>query len=310
MRNFTDIHRIPKSTLRKMIAEGKEMKARRHGSKNGALDDEIWLNGCAVGLIFEKPSTRTRVSFDMGVRQMGGESMVLSGSELQLTNGENVSDTAKVVSGYLDMMMIRTSDERVLSDFTSSSGVPVINGLTDNSHPCQIMADIFTFEELRGDIEGKKVAWVGDGNNVCASYIHAAVQFGFSLVIASPQKFLPDKDLVRWANASGAQVDVLSNPNSAAKNADLVVTDTHISMHDDKSTMNSRYKILQGSQVNQALMEKAKANAIFLHCLPAHRNFEVTSDVIDGSQSAVFEAAENRLHIQKAIMKWCIHGYS
>lgn len=307
MRHFLDINQISKTVLRSILSEAKDIKEARKGQRSGTLDKKCFLDGCMVGLIFEKPSTRTRISFDVGIRQMGGQSMVLSASDLQLSNGENISDTAKVLSRYLDMLMIRTFNESTMLDLANFSSIPVINGLTNTSHPCQVMADILTFEELRGPIKEKKVVWVGDGNNVCASYIHAAVQFDFNLVVSSPKEFEPNPNLVRWANDYVPRVEIISNPSQAVENADLIVTDTHTSMHDDVEAVVSRLEKLRSYQVNSELMCKANGHALFLHCLPAHRNSEVTSLVIDGPQSAVFDAAENRLHVQKAIMKWCLY---
>ena len=307
MKNFLDISQVPIRSLKSIIEEAREMKERREGFSNGTLDNPKWLENRIIGLIFEKPSTRTRISFDVGIRQMGGKSIVLSVNDLQLGNGENISDTAKVLSLYLDMVMIRTTDETKLLNFASFSSIPVINGLTDQSHPCQVMADVMTFEELKGSIQGKKVVWVGDGNNVCTSYIHAAVKFGFNLIIASPEQFSPKKSLLFWAKNHGAEVKVYLDPSEAVKNADLVVTDTHLSMHNEIVEAKSRLQILRNFQVNKELMSKAKSDAIFLHCLPAHRNVEVTDDVIDGQQSVVLNAAANRLHVQKALMKWCFH---
>ena len=307
MKNFLDISQIPQKSLESIINEARSMKKRRAGLPNGALDNPMWLDNRIVGLIFEKPSTRTRVSFDVGIRQMGGKSMVLSVNDLQLGNGESIADTAKVLSLYLDMVMIRTTDESKLLDFARYSSIPVINGLTDQSHPCQVMADVMTFEEHKGNIRDKKVVWVGDANNVCTSYIHASVQFGFNLIIASPEQLSPDKSLLTWAKTHGGNVKVSVDPNEAVDNADLVVTDTHLSMHNDIGGANSRLKILHKFQVNKKLMSKAKSDAIFMHCLPAHRNVEVTDDVIDGHQSVVLNAAANRLHVQKSLMKWCFH---
>ena len=308
MRHFLDINQISKPVLRSIINEAKEIKERRKGQRKGSRDQKSSLDGCVAGLIFEKPSTRTRISIDVGIRQMGGQSMVLSILDLQLSNGENISDTAKVLSSYLDLVMIRTFSEAMMLELASYSSIPVINGLTDCSHPCQVMADVLTFEELRGGIKGKTVVWLGDGNNVCKSYIHAASQFGFTLKVASPKDFEPDPKAIKWANQFGDCVQVISDPNEAVKNADLVVTDTYTSMHDDKLNAKERVEILSSYQVNSELMNRASKEAIFLHCLPAHRNVEVTSQVIDGPQAAVFQAAENRLHVQKSIMKWCIEG--
>ena len=306
MRNFLDINKVCSFDLRKIIEDAKESKLQRNGLNKGVLDETLWLDGYVVALIFEKPSTRTRISFDVGVRQMGGKSMILSSSDLQLVNGENISDTAKVLSRYIDMIVIRTFDEKLLLELASVSTVPVINGLTNRTHPCQVMADIMTFEEYRGDIAGNKVVWLGDGNNVCASYIHAAVRFGFKLTISCPKEFSPEPELISWAMKSGGFVEIISNPFNAVNQADLVVTDTHISMHDDKEKSDMSLNLLSRYQVNNELMKSAKEDAIFMHCLPAHRNTEVTSDVIDGPQSVIFDEVENRLHVQKAIIRWCI----
>tara|TARA_A100001015_G_C15018310_1_gene726662 strand:- start:1725 stop:2657 length:933 start_codon:yes stop_codon:yes gene_type:complete len=305
VKNFINIDLVSKKCLKTIIKDAKQFKYSRIGLRNGAADKRRFLENSIVGLIFEKPSTRTRVSFDVGIRQMGGKTMVLSANNLQLGNGETIQDTAKILSLYLDMLLVRTSDENKLLELAAHASVPVINGLTDNSHPCQVMADIMTFEELKGSIKGKKVVWVGDGNNVCASYIHAAVQFDFGLTIAAPIEFSPDKQLVAWAKKCGAEVVVVMDVNKAVDGADLVVTDTHLSMHNDLSEAKRRLEILRSYQVNEELMSKAKHDAIFMHCLPAHRNVEVSEGVIDGSQSVVFQEAENRLHVQKAIMKWC-----
>jgi ornithine carbamoyltransferase len=306
MVHFLDIDKVSKSVLRSMVDEAREIKERRKTQKSGVLDEKRFLEGCVVGLIFEKPSTRTRISFDVGIRQMGGQSMVLSTADLQLSNGENISDTSKVLSGYLDMLIIRTFDESLMVDLALSSSIPIINGLTNCSHPCQVMADILTFEEKRGCIEGRKVVWLGDGNNVCVSYIHAAAQFGFKLKVACPDEFKPDPEALTWANQFDNFVELITDPCEAIENADLVVTDTYTSMHDDKLSSKARIETLSRYQVTSELMSMAKNEAVFLHCLPAYRNVEVTSEVIDGPQSAVFEAAENRMHVQKAIMKWCI----
>ena len=306
MVNFLDLSEISKNKLRKILDSAKKMKFLRKGSKNGIVDKKRHLDGHVVGLIFEKPSTRTRVSFDVGVRQMGGQSIFLSASDLQLTNGENASDTAKVLSRYLDMVMIRTFEEKTILDFAASSSIPVINGLTNRSHPCQVMADIMTFEEARGNIAGKKVVWIGDGNNVCLSYMHAAMQFGFNLIISSPTKFLPLKENFAFVTEHGADVKILSDPFEAVENADLIITDTYFSMHNKDAEADEKLNLFRNYQVNQSLIARAKSNVVFLHCLPAHREIETTSDVIDGKNSMVFEAAENRLHVQKAIMKWCI----
>jgi ornithine carbamoyltransferase len=259
-----------------------------------------------VALIFEKPSTRTRVSFDVGVRQMGGETMVLSGSDMQLGHGETIADTARVLSRYVDMIMIRTFEEDTLLEMADHATVPVINGLTNRTHPCQIMADILTYEEHRGPIAGKKVTWCGDGNNVFASFAHAAGQFGFDLTFSGPPTLDPEPGFVNEARAKGSTVEIERDPFRAVAGADLVVTDTWISMHDSQTARERRHNQLRPYQVNAELMRHAKPDSLFMHCLPAHRDEEVTSEVMDGPHSVVFDEAENRLHAQKAIMRWCL----
>ena len=306
MNHFLDIHRTASGELRAMLDQAAAMKVARAGRPHGAADDELALAGRMVALIFEKPSTRTRVSFDVGVRQLGGQTMVLSGTDLQLGHGETIADTARVLSRYVDLVMIRTFDESVLAEMAEHATVPIINGLTNRSHPCQIMADVMTYEEHRGPIRGRKVVWSGDGNNVCASFLHAAGQFGFDLTFTGPELLDPEPAFIEVARLNGSDVVVERDPYIAASGADLVVTDTWISMHESQSSRERRHNMLRPYQVNRALMAKAKPDALFLHCLPAHRGEEVTSEVMDGSQSAVFDAAENRLHVQKAILRWCL----
>jgi ornithine carbamoyltransferase len=259
-----------------------------------------------VALIFEKPSTRTRVSFDVGVRQLGGQTMVLSGKEMQLGHGETIADTARVLSRYVDLIMIRTFEEAILLEMAEHATVPVINGLTNRSHPCQIMADVMTYEEHRGPIAGKKVVWAGDGNNVCASFLHAAGQFGFDFTFTGPETLDPEQKFVDFARAKGSSIVIERDPARAMAGADLVVTDTWVSMHDPESAKERRHNQLRGYQVNEALMARAKPDSLFMHCLPAHRNDEATSAVMDGPHSVIFDEAENRLHAQKAIMRWCL----
>ena len=289
-----------------MIDNASSMKAARAGRPKGALDDDLPLKDHMVALIFEKPSTRTRVSFDVGVRQMGGQTMVLSGSEMQLGHGETIADTARVLSRYVDMIMIRTFEEDVLLELAEYATVPVINGLTNRTHPCQIMADILTYEEHRGPIKGKKVTWCGDGNNVFASFAHAAGQFGFDLTFAGPETLDPEKVFLDEARAKGVRVEITRDAVEAVTDADLVVTDTWVSMHDSQSARERRHNQLSGYQVNADLMKHAKDDALFMHCLPAHREDEATSEVMDGPHSVIFDEAENRLHAQKAIMQWCL----
>ncbi len=306
MNHFLDIHKTDPAALRGIIDSAAAMKSARQGRSRGASDDDQPLAGQMVALIFEKPSTRTRVSFDVGVRQMGGQTMLLSGQEMQLGHGETIADTARVLSRYVDLIMIRTFDESVLIEMAEYADVPVINGLTDRTHPCQIMADILTFEEHRGPIKGKKVVWSGDGNNVCASFLHAAGQFGFDLTFTGPAKLDPEAEFIGLAREAGVRITIERDPHEAVEGADLVVTDTWVSMHDSQSAKERRHNMLRPYQVNSALMAAAKPDALFMHCLPAHREEEVTSEVMDGPHSVVFDEAENRLHAQKAVMRWCL----
>ena len=299
MNHFLDIHVTPADDLSAIIANARRMKDARAGLPKGTLDADQPLAGQMVALIFEKPSTRTRVSFDVGVRQMGGQTMVLSGTDMQLGHGETIADTARVLSRYVDLIMIRTFEEQTLLDMAEYASVPVINGLTNRTHPCQIMADIMTFEEHNGPIKGKKVVWSGDGNNVFASFAHAAKQFDFDLVFTGPPPLDPDPAL-------DGLYTIMRNPNEAVQGADLVVTDTWVSMHDPQSARERRHNQLRGYQVNDALMARAKPDALFMHCLPAHREDEATSSVMDGPHSVIFDEAENRLHAQKAIMRYCL----
>ncbi len=306
MKHFLDIHKTDKKDLRSIIDQARVAKDARNGKPKGALDEDPPLAGHMVALIFEKPSTRTRVSFDVGVRQMGGQTMVLSGSDMQLGHGETIADTARVLSRYVDLIMMRTFEEDTLLEMAQYATVPVINGLTDRTHPCQIMADIMTFEEHRGPIKGKKVVWSGDGNNVCASFIHAAGQFGFDLTFTGPETLDPEAGFVAEARAKGSDIQIERDATKAVEGADLVVTDTWVSMHDPQSARERRHNQLRGYQVNEQLMSHAKPDALFMHCLPAHRDDEATSAVMDGENSVIFDEAENRLHAQKAIMRWCL----
>jgi ornithine carbamoyltransferase len=299
MTHFLDIDQTAPDALRAMIDHAGAMKRARAGRPRGTPDDDQPLAGRIVALIFEKPSTRTRVSFDVGVRQMGGQTMVLSGSDMQLGHGETIADTARVLSRYVDLIMIRTFEEATLLEMAEYASVPVINGLTNRTHPCQIMADILTFEEHRGPIRGKKVVWSGDGNNVFASLAHASKQFGFDLVFTGPPTLDPEPALA-------GLYSVERNPKLAVEGADLVVTDTWVSMHDPQSARERRHNQLRGYQVNEALMARAKPDALFMHCLPAHRDDEATSAVMDGPHSVIFDEAENRLHAQKAVIRWCL----
>ncbi|KAA0916312.1 ornithine carbamoyltransferase [Aquicoccus porphyridii] len=306
MNHFLDLHKTDPAALRGIIDHARAMKDARVGRTRGAADDEQPLAGRMVALIFEKPSTRTRVSFDVGVRQMGGQTMVLSGNDMQLGHGETIADTARVLSRYVDLIMIRTFDESVLIEMAEYADVPVINGLTDRTHPCQIMADVMTYEEHRGPIAGKKVVWCGDGNNVCASFLHASAQFGFEMVFTGPVQLEPEPEFVGLARKAGRKVIIERDARKAVEGADLIVTDTWVSMHDSQSSRERRHNMLRPYQVNAELMSHAKPDALFMHCLPAHRGEEATSEVMDGSNSVVFDEAENRLHAQKAVMRWCL----
>ncbi|MEM1299224.1 MAG: ornithine carbamoyltransferase [Pseudomonadota bacterium] len=303
MRHFLDLDQIPPEELRGILDHSMQIKQARAGQPKLTPDAEQPFKDRIVALIFEKPSTRTRISFDVGVRQMGGQTMVLSGSELQLGHGETVGDTARVLSRFVDLIMIRTFQQATLDEMADAADVPVINGLTNESHPCQIMADVMTYEEHRGPIKGAKVVWTGDGNNVFASFAHAAKAFDFELVFTGPETLDPDPRVVA---AAGSHMTIDRDPHRAVQGADLVVADTWLSMHDDVSARDRRHNQLRPYQVDARLMGQAKDEALFMHCLPAHREEEVTSEIFDGPQSVVFDEAENRLHAQKGIMRWCL----
>jgi ornithine carbamoyltransferase len=264
------------------------------------------LAGKTLAMIFDKPSTRTRVSFDVAMRQLGGEAILLTGQEMQLGRGETLADTARVLSRYVDAIMIRILDPKALAELAKYATVPVINGLTRRSHPCQVMADVMTFEEKRGSIKGRTVAWTGDANNVLTSWVHAAHRFDFELKVATPPELKPKRWLTDWIKETKAAVTLTNDPEKAVADADCVVTDTWISMGDRDA--GDRHNMLKPYQVNDRLMSKAKADALFMHCLPAHRGEEVTDEVIDGPHSVVFDEAENRLHAQKGILAWCLHA--
>jgi ornithine carbamoyltransferase len=301
VRHFVDLCDISTKDLRGMIDASRAMKDRL---KRDGQPGKAPLKGKTLAMIFDRPSTRTRVSFDVAMRQLGGESITLTGQEMQLGRGETIADTARVLSRYVDGIMIRTLEHENLLELARHATVPVINGLTHRSHPCQVLADVMTFEEHRGSIRGKTVAWSGDANNVLASWVHAAGRFEFQLRVASPPELKPKKWLMDWIKASPADIRIGSDPEEAVKAADCVVTDTWVSMGDRDGAR--RHNLLKRYQVNARLMARAKPDAIFMHCLPAHRGEEVTADVIDGPQSVVFDEAENRLHAQKGILAWCL----
>ena len=294
-RHFLDLRDFDGATLRGMLDTAATWKS-RPGTEGRPLA------GRTLATVFEKPSTRTRVSFEIAMRQMGGDIINLTAAELQLGRGETVADTARVLSRYVDAIMMRTDDVAKLREMAEHATVPVINGLTDMSHPCQLMADVMTFEEHRGPIAGQTVAWVGDGNNVACSWIEAAVRFGFALRIATPELRRPPQRLVDWARAQGARIELTDDPAQAVQGARCVVTDAWVSMNDDPNS--NRHNLLMPYQVNAALMAHAAPDAVFMHCLPAHRGEEVTADVIDGPQSVVWDGAENRMHAQKGILAW------
>jgi ornithine carbamoyltransferase len=301
-KHFLDLSELPTEDLREMLELSRAMKARRKSGVNGDKP----LTGKTLAMIFEKPSTRTRVSFDVGMRQLGGEAIMLTGQEMQLGRGETFADTARVLSRYVDAIMIRILSHDALMEMAKNATVPVINGLTRRSHPCQVMADVMTFEEHRGAIKGRTVAWTGDANNVMASWVHAAERFGFELKVATPPELTPKRALKDWIKDKRAPVEIGTDPEKMVRDADCVVTDTWVSMGDKDAS--NRHNMLQPYQVNAHLMSLAKPDALFMHCLPAHRGDEVTDEVIDGPQSVVFDEAENRLHAQKGILAWCFNA--
>ena len=299
LRHFLDLIAIPKATLVGLIANSHAWKDAR-----GRGPAPKPLAGKTMAMIFDKPSTRTRVSFDVAMRQLGGESITLTAQEMQLGRGETLADTARVLSRYVDAIMIRILDHEAVAELARYATVPVINGLTRRSHPCQVLADVMTFEEKRGPIRGRTVAWSGDANNVLTSWMHAADRFEFQLRVATPAELKPKKWLMNWVKSSGAAINIGEDPEAAVKDADCVVTDTWVSMGDREARQ--RQNLLKRYQVNAQLMAKAKPDALFMHCLPAHRGQEVTDEVIDGPQSVVFDEAENRLHAQKGLLAWCM----
>lgn len=297
-KHFLDLDKLDSGTLRDILDRGTALRP------GGVRAGEKPLAGKTLACIFEKPSTRTRVSFDVGMKQLGGDVVVMTPAETQLGRGETIADTARVLSRYVDAIMIRTTAEEKLLELAEYATVPVINGLTDRTHPCQLMADVMTYEQHRGPIKGKVVAWAGDGNNMATSWIHAAVRFDFTLKIACPAELAPPRDVVEWALKQGADIRVSHDPREACDGADCIVTDVWVSMGDKDAP--SRHNLLAPYQVTEELMALAKPDAIFQHCLPAHRGEEVTAGVIDGPQSVVWDEAENRMHAQKGILDWCL----
>ncbi len=298
-KHFLDIDRVESATLRHILDLGASLKRAKPVNGGGGP-----LAGKTLTMIFEKPSTRTRVSFQVGMTQLGGNPVVLSRDDCHLGRGETIADTARVLSRYCDAMMIRTDDPDKLYELAEHATVPVINGLTDSSHPCQLMADVMTFEEHRGAIVGKTVVWCGDGNNMATSWIQGAATFGYRLRLACPEPLLPSEAALTWARGAGADVIVTDDPLEAVSDADCVVTDAWVSMGD--GDVEERHRLLTPYRVDEALMARAKPDAIFMHCLPAHRGEEVTDAVMDGPLSVVWDEAENRLHAQKGILNWCM----
>ncbi len=303
-KHFLDISDFDSGTLNAIIAKARTMKTARQGLPKGWHEKDEPLKGRMLALIFERPSTRTRVSFEVGMRQMGGETLVLSSSDMQLGRGETIADTARVLSRYVDAIMIRAAKHSTLMELAAAATVPVINGLTNLTHPCQVMADVMTLEEHVAPLKDLTVSWVGDGNNVAASWIHAVGRMGGKLRIGAPKQLAPSAEVLSWAKAEGADVSVMESPQDAVAGAHCVITDAWVSMHDTDAA--SRHNLLKPYQVNAGLMKLARPEAKFMHCLPAHRGEEVTDEVMDGPNSLIFDEAENRLHVQKSILLHCL----
>lgn len=302
IRHFLDLDEIAANDLRAILDAGHAMKKAGKRTPKSLCPPDI--EDDVLVMIFEKPSTRTRVSFDVAMRQLGGQSIMLNNTDLQLGRGESIADTARVLSRYIDAIMIRADSHQTLLDLAKWASVPVINGLTDATHPCQIMADLMTFEEHLGPIKGKTIAWVGDGNNVAASWIHAAERFDCTLRLACPEALMPEQKFVDWAKDHKADVQISTDPAVAVKDAHCIITDTWVSM--GQKDAEHRKKTLEPYRVDDALMAKADPKAIFMHCLPAYRGHEVTESVLEGPQSVIFDEAENRLHAEKAVLAWCL----
>ena len=307
MNNFLNISDHSASELRAIIDEAKARKLKRKELNKSASDDDKPFEGKSMAMIFEKPSTRTRISFDIAAKQLGGSSIILNPDGIHYGKGdESLKDTAKVLTEYVDIVMLRTSSHKNLEEFGKYLNIPIINGLSDISHPCQIMADILTYEESNGLITNKTVSWLGDGNNnMSNSLIEAAGKFNFNLKIGCPKKYAPTNKILSWAKKNKVNLTVTTKPGEAVKDSDCIMTDKWVSMN-DKVNKKLKKKILKPYQVNKKLMSKAKSNAIFMHCLPVGRGEEVTNEVIDGKQSVVWRQALNRVHAQKSIIKWCL----
>jgi len=308
MKNFLNLSDLSSHELRQIIEEAKTRKSKRKDLNKSAADFDQPFTGKSMIMIFEKPSTRTRISFDIAAKQLGGSSIILSPDVIHYGKGdESIKDTAKVLSEYADVIMIRTSLHKNLVEFAHYSEIPVINGLSEQSHPCQVMSDILTFEEIKGNVKNKTIAWVGDANNnMSNSLIEAAAKFNFKLNIGCPDKYKPSKNIMIWAKKNRANITITKNPGNAIKNADCVMTDKWVSMNDKVDKIKKK-KILKEYQVNSKFMKLAKTDAIFMHCLPVGRGEEVTDEVIDGKQSVVWTQALNRVHLQKSIINWCLN---
>jgi len=307
MNNFLNISDLSAQQLRQIIEEAKERKSSRKGFNKSEADKDEPFAGKSMIMMFEKPSTRTRISFDIAAKQLGGSTIILNQEGIHYGKGEeSIKDTAKVLSQYVDLIMIRTAAHKNLVEFAKHADIPVINGLSEISHPCQIMSDILTFEELKGNIKGKTIAWLGDGdNNMSYSFIEASAKFNFNFNIGCPDKYKPNKNILAWAKKNKALVSIFKNPAEAVKNVDCVMTDKWVSMN-DKVDKNKKKKLLKPYQVNKKIMKLAKSDAIFMHCLPVSRGEEATDEVVDGKQSVIWQQAENRVHAQKSIMNWCL----
>jgi len=303
-KHFLSLADISASELRSILDEAHRIKKARRGMPKGRLDTDAPFKGETLALIFEKSSTRTRFSFDMGMRQLGGTSITATSNDMQIGRGETIEDTAKVLSRFVDGIMLRANSHETLVNLAHNASIPVINGLTDFNHPCQIMADLETLEERGGDLSDMSLTWVGDGNNVAVSFVNAAPKFGYKLRISCPNGYTVPGQIIESARGKGAKIESITDPIKACEGTDVVIADTFVSMGDTDA--DKRLSDLMSHQVNDALMSAAAKNAIFLHCLPAHRGEEVTASVIDGPQSAVFDEAENRLHAQKAVIRWCL----
>jgi ornithine carbamoyltransferase len=308
MKNFINISNLSSHELRSIIDDAKLRKVRRKGLNKSATDDDKPFEGKSMAMIFEKPSTRTRMSFDIAVKQLGGSSIILNPDGIHYGKGdETLKDTAKVLTEYVDIVMLRTAFHKNLEEFGKHLGIPIINGLSDQSHPCQIMSDILTFEETKGLITGKTISWLGDGNNnMSNSLIEAASKFNFKLKIGCPKKYAPSKQILNWVKKNKVNLLVTKKPEEAVENSDCIMTDKWISMN-DKVNKKLKKKNLKSYQVNKRLMKKAKSDAIFMHCLPVGRGEEVTDEIIDGKQSLVWRQALNRVHVQKSIINWCLN---